>query len=286
MPELPEVETVVRGLARCLPGRRITSVTVLHRPSIAGSPGKPDCLCGRRVERVFRRGKFIRMELDGGLGVAVHLRMTGWLGLRACGNVPAPSHTRQAETPALPDAYVRLKLLLDGGRDELIFRDIRTFGRFWCGPAEAIEKLKALSRLGPEPLDIDARTFTRRLRARHGGLKALLLNQEFLAGVGNIYADESLHAAGLHPLKHASGVKPQRAEALHAAIQQVLAASIRAGGSSIENFVNASGERGWFQRELLVYGRAGEPCRRCGAPIKRIVVGQRGTWFCPRCQKR
>ena len=117
-------------------------------------------------------------------------------------------------------------------------------------------------------------------------MKALLLNQEFLAGIGNIYADEALFAARVHPLSLAAGVKKERAIALHAAIQTVLNAAIAAGGSSVENFLNTDGQPGWFQRELLAYGREGKPCSRCGSGIKRIVVGQRGTWFCPKCQRK
>lgn len=275
MPELPEVETVVRALAGNLIGRTISAVEVLHRPSISGSPSKPDCLRGRRIEHIFRRGKFIRMNLDGGLGMAVHLRMTGWLGVRPIG----------AKDPKF-DPYTRLRFQLDDGSECLIFQDIRTFGRVWCGETAKLERMKALAKLGPEPLAIDAETFAKRLRGKSGGLKALLLNQEFLAGVGNIYADESLFAARLHPLAKASRVKTAHAHKLHAAIQQILSAAIAAGGSSVENFRRPDGEKGWFQRELLIYGRGGEPCSSCRTPVKRIVVGQRGTWFCPSCQRR
>jgi len=291
MPELPEVETVVRALSKILPGRRITAVNVLHKPSVEGSPVKPAIVCGKKVLRVFRRGKFIRIELESNLAMAIHLRMTGWLGViskAAPALKPAATLARNYIAPQNEDAatHVRLRFQLDNGEDELVFRDIRTFGRVWCGPAEKIEALKALSKLGPEPLEILPGDFSDRLRSRRGRLKALLLNQEFLAGVGNIYADESLHAAGLHPLALSTAIKPERAHALLAAIQKILADSIRAGGSSIDDFLNPDGEPGWFQRELHVYGREGEPCRRCAAPIQRIVLGQRGTWFCAKCQKK
>jgi len=275
MPELPEVETVVRGLNTCLLGRVISKVEILHKPSIQGSPEKPACLSGHRIERIFRRGKFIRADLDSGLGLAIHLRMTGWLGVRAIGIVD-PKH----------EPYVRLKFFLDDGHEALIFEDIRTFGRVWCGAQAKIDRLKALAKLGPEPLSIGADDFAERLLSRGGRLKALLLNQEFLAGIGNIYADESLYGANLHPLAQASRIKPDTARALHASIQSILNAAIAAGGSSVDNFRNTDGESGWFQRELLVYGRHGEPCRHCHTPIRRIVVGQRGTWFCPKCQKK
>lgn len=273
MPELPEVETVVRGLARQLAGRRITGVHVRHAPCTAGTPEKLQHLCGLRVQRVFRRGKFIRMEMESGMSVAVHLRMTGWLGV-----LPA------AGLAGLP--HVRVWLELDGGGEALVFRDIRTFGRVWCGPARVLDGLPALSRLGPEPLEIPAADFVRRLRLRRGRLKAVLLDQKFVAGIGNIYADESLFAARLHPLRQAGRVSAQRAAALHGAIRKILAAAIRAGGTSISDFRRPDGTEGWFQRRLRVYGREGEPCVRCRAPIRRIVVGQRGTWYCPRCQVR
>jgi formamidopyrimidine-DNA glycosylase len=274
MPELPEVETVVRGLARHIVGRTITAVQVLHKPSVSGSPRKVQTLSGRKIERVFRRGKFIRIALDGGYGMAVHLRMTGWLGM-----VPAKNVKQRI------DAYTRVVVTLDKG-DAILFRDVRTFGRVWCGLEEELQRMKALSKLGPEPLEIDAEEFVTRLRARNVGLKSLLLNQEFLAGVGNIYADEALYACGLHPLMKSSKVKRDKARELHGAIQKVLRAAIKAGGSSVENFVNSDGDEGWFQRELLAYGRGGQECSRCGREMKRILVGQRSTCFCPNCQKR
>jgi len=285
MPELPEVETVVRALSKCLTGRRVSRAEVLHRPSIAGSPEPPQCLCGKRILRVFRRGKFIRMQLEGGYGMAIHLRMTGWLGVTDPQPV-IPKTLLNNGVTRIELAYLRVRFLLDDGPDCLSFTDIRTFGRVWCGKDETLERLKALSKLGPEPLEISAADFTSRLRSRRGRLKSVLLDQKFLAGVGNIYADESLHMAALHPLALSQRVKPDSAARLHAAIQRVLKKSIDAGGSSIDDFVHPDGESGWFQRELLVYGREGEPCGRCGTKIKRIVLGQRGTWFCPACQKR
>lgn len=275
MPELPEVETVVRGLKTTLVGRRIESVEVLHKPTVSESPAKLQCLLKQRIVDVTRRGKYIRVALEAELGMVVHLRMTGWLGV-------IPSRAPHE----LNDAYARVRFGLDGGNELLLFRDIRTFGRVWAGKSAVLDAMKSLAKLGPEPLDISADDFTARLRSRGGRLKALLLNQEFLAGIGNIYADEALFAAKLHPLSSASKVKPDRARELHAAIQAVLRSAIQAGGSSIENFRNAEGESGWFQRELLAYGREGEPCSRCRTAIKRIVMGQRGTWFCPMCQRK
>lgn len=274
MPELPEVETVVRMLAP-LKGRVIRTVTVLHKPSISGSPGKLNAMCGLRIERIWRRAKFIRVDLEGGHGLAIHLRMTGWLGVLAA-NAKDPKR----------DPYIRVRFSLDDGAEELVFSDIRTFGRVWCGTREALDALKSLAKLGPEPFDISTAEFAARLRSRKTRLKSLLLNQEFLAGVGNIYADESLFGAGLHPLTQASKVSGAKAERLLRSIQDVLNAAILAGGSSVENFKRPDGENGWFQRELRIYGRADEACVVCGTAVKRILVGQRGTCFCPKCQKK
>ncbi|MBI3828840.1 MAG: hypothetical protein HY291_04945 [Planctomycetes bacterium] len=328
MPELPEVESVVRALAPSLTGRSIKYVEVLNRSTVAGSPQKPDCLAGRRIERVLRRGKYIVFHFDGHYAMAVHLRMTGWLGVKSRERVAAENdkfvrmvfgldgeavplpprgggsgrggRTAQGHPPPQPspsrgegDANstgrgTQGKFSMPGAASQelLLFRDIRKFGRVWCGRREEIIGLKSINKLGPEPLVITADAFAKRLRAKRGRLKSLLLNQEFLAGLGNIYADEALFAARLHPLAHAHRVPPASAARLHAAIQRILGKAISAGGSSIDDYLHPDGTRGWFQRELKAYGREGEPCTRCKAPIKRLVVGQRGTWFCPKCQKK
>jgi formamidopyrimidine-DNA glycosylase len=274
MPELPEVQTVVTMLQPLI-GRTIQKALVLHKPTVSGSVEKLDGLRARKIERIHRRGKYIRFDLDGGKGLLIHLRMTGWLG----------EMSADEKRPKI-DPYIRVRMVLDDGAHHLVFSDIRTFGRVWYGAREKLDAHRSLSALGPEPLEISADEFTLRLKSHRSRVKSLLLNQTFLAGVGNIYADEALFAAGIHPLAEASRVSAARAAQLHAAIQAVLNASIAAGGSSVENFRRPDGESGWYQRELKIYGRAGTPCTRCGADVKRIVVGQRGTWFCGRCQRR
>lgn len=279
MPELPEVESVVRALAPTLTGRSIKAVRVLNRSTIAGSPQKPNVLEGRRVERILRRGKYIVVHFDEVYAMAVHLRMTGWLGVK-----------NQEQVAEEQDKFVRMIFELEDAPgykgDWLLFRDIRKFGRVWCGRREEIIAMKSFNKLGPEPLAITPEAFAERLRLHRGRLKSLLLNQEFLAGLGNIYADESLFEAGLHPLTQAQQVKPDSARRLHGAIQAILSKAISAGGSSIDDYLHPDGTPGWFQRELKAYGREGEPCTRCKAPIKRDVVGQRGTWYCAKCQKK
>ncbi len=262
MPELPEVETVVRTIAPHLTGRSIVSARFTSRFVTPGNRSALAArLAGRRVERVSRRGKFIILDLDQGT-LAVHLGMTGKLLVGGA----AGEHTHAVFT-------------LDDGL--ILYDDPRQFGKIeWsAGPA------KRAARLGPEPLEITLDEFRARLR-RKARIKPLLLNQAFLAGLGNIYVDESLFAAGIHPLASAAKIGDARAARLHQAIREILTEAIASGGSSISDYVDAEGRRGWFQVRHCVYGREGEACVRCGAPIKKIVVAQRGTHFCPKCQKR
>lgn len=253
------METVVRSLAPHLPGRRILSVNFTSR---FVTPGKRQTLArklaGRTIQGIQRRGKFIVMALDGGT-LTVHLGMTGKLLL----DVPMDTHTYGT-------------FVLDQG--VLLYHDPRQFGR--------IQWNADLERLGPEPLEIGLEQFVERLRGRKARVKALLLNQGFLAGLGNIYVDESLAIAGIHPLAIASRLSVGRAAALHQAMREVLTLAIEHGGSSISDYVDANGNRGWFQTLHRVYGREGEPCPACSAPIRKIIVAQRGTHYCPRCQRR
>lgn len=256
LPELPEVETVVRTLRPRIEGRRLLEVRLRTRKPWAAQAGRA---AGQMVHRVRRRAKYILFDLDEGL-LAIHLGMTGKL---LAGAEPGP--------------YTRAVLLLDGER--VVFDDVRQFGSLRWLPAEP-------AGLGPDALSAPPGVFLERLAGRKTRLKALLLNQRFLAGLGNIYADESLFRAGIHPLAAASRLSRRRALRLHAAIQDVLAEAVAAGGSSVSDYVDADGRRGWFQMRHRVYQRTGEPCVVCGTPIRRILVAQRGTHFCPRCQRR
>jgi formamidopyrimidine-DNA glycosylase len=262
MPELPEVETVVRSVAAHLAGRRILSTRFTSRFVTPGSRTKlAERLAGRRIESVQRRGKFILIALDRGT-LTVHLGMTGKLLVEG----ELDEHTHGVFT-------------LDDG--QLLYHDPRQFGRIEWSAGEP----PRVARLGPEPLEISFEDFRARLR-RKAKIKALLLNQSFLAGLGNIYADESLFAAGIHPLTSADKLTPARARKLYDAIRGILTHAIQMGGSSISDYVNGRGERGWFQMEHRAYGREGQPCANCGRPIRKILVAQRGTHFCPHCQKR
>ena len=262
MPELPEVETVVRSVAAHLTGRRIVSTRFTSRFVTPGNRAKlTRRLAGRRIESVTRRGKFILIALDQGT-LTVHLGMTGKLLLEG----EASEHTHGV-------------FHLDDGM--LLYHDPRQFGRI-----EFSEDVPPrVARLGPEPLEIGFDEFRQRLR-RKTRIKPLLLNQTFLAGMGNIYVDESLFAAGIHPLAIAGRLNAARAGKLYEAIRGILKHAIQLGGSSISDYVNGRGERGWFQMEHRVYGREGEPCANCGRPIRKILVAQRGTHYCPHCQKK
>ncbi|MFY9724110.1 MAG: bifunctional DNA-formamidopyrimidine glycosylase/DNA-(apurinic or apyrimidinic site) lyase [Bryobacteraceae bacterium] len=264
MPELPEVETVVRSIAP-LVGRRIVSVEFRGARILRG--GDPERmaarLAGRRIGAIRRYGKFILVSLSGGGYLLLHLGMTGRLLL---GGEPA-KHTHAIFT-------------LDRG--VLQFDDSRQFGAI-----EVHEDFPArMARLGPEPLEIAPEDFARDLRRRHTRVKALLLNQAFVRGVGNIYADEALFRAGIHPLAKTARLRRDRAIRLHQALAEVLSEAIAAGGSSISDYVDAEGRRGFFQVNHRVYQRTGEPCVNCGTPIRRVLVAQRSSHFCPRCQRR
>ncbi|HUO32858.1 MAG TPA: bifunctional DNA-formamidopyrimidine glycosylase/DNA-(apurinic or apyrimidinic site) lyase [Bryobacteraceae bacterium] len=263
MPELPEVETVARSIAR-LVGRRIVSAEFTCLRILRGDPDKMSAaLAGRRIRTIERRGKFIVIQLDGGWSFVVHLGMTGKLLL---GGTPG-KHTH---------AVVNLD------RGVLRYEDQRQFGKL-----EVSRGLPArVEKLGPEPLEISLPEFAARLKRRKARIKSVLLDQHFVRGVGNIYADEALFRAGIHPLAIAARLKPERVKRLHAAIVEVLTQAIAKGGSSISDYVDAEGRSGFFQFEHRVYQRTGEPCLTCGAPIRRTLVAQRGTHYCPKCQRR
>ncbi len=262
MPELPEVETVVRSVAPHLVGRTILGASFTSR---FVTPGDRDALAahlaGAVIHGVERRGKFIVIELDGGT-LAIHLGMTGKL---------LVDGTRG------PHAHGIFEL----DRGTLIYDDPRQFGRI-----EFSEHLpERIARLGPEPLSIGVEDFVRAFRSRRSLAKPLLLNQRFLRGLGNIYADEALFQARIHPRANSSRVSHARAAALHQAIREILTLAIEHRGSSISDYVDAQGERGGFQLLHRVYGREGEPCPNCGRPIRKILVAQRGTHYCPACQR-
>ena len=271
MPELPEVETVVRGLRRPLVGRVFTGATVRWPRAIAHPNAQefPRQVAGRRIVAVGRRGKYIVLTLNRGR-LLIHLKMSGRLRV-----VPAGEPL---------DAHTHTILDLDDGR-QLRFHDVRKFGRVYLVDDET----QVTGHLGPEPLadDFTLERFRARLARRSGRLKSLLLNQQFLAGLGNIYADESLFAARLHPLRRADTLSLTEQQNLYDAIRSTLTAAVAEHGTTLDDggYTDAQGRAGRYQRRLAVYGRRGQPCFLCGTPIERTIVGGRSTHFCPRCQR-
>lgn len=265
MPELPEVETIARKLKPDLVGRTIQSADLRWRRTLAHpSPGKfHQEIQGQKIMDVGRRAKYLTIQLSGS-SLLVHLRMSGDLSLR--------------DGKLQPEKHDRLVLKLSGNK-ALAFNDTRKFGRVWL--TENPEELFA--GLGPEPLDakFTPKWLHTALHGKHRQLKPLLLDQSFLAGLGNIYTDEALNIAKLHPLAASDTVTVKQAERLHDSIRKVLREGIRRNGASID-WVYRGGE---FQNYFRVYDREGRPCKNCGTSIKRIVVGQRGTHYCPKCQR-
>ncbi len=271
MPELPEVETIVRGLRDRILQLEFSGLEICLEKCLRGPRGTlREWIQGKKIRGVERRGKHIILSLDAGAALYIHLGMTGRLRI-----VPR-------ESPR--EKHTHLVFSFRNHPHQLRYEDSRRFGRvFW--EKEGQGGRTTLSRLGPEPLEISPLEFVRRVRSRRREIKPLLLDQHFLAGVGNIYADESLHRAGIHPRRKSDSLSRKVLSRLHRAVQEVLSEAIRARGTSVRSYVDSAGAAGAFQHGLRVYGREGEPCRACGRAIVREKVGGRGSFFCPRCQR-
>lgn len=274
MPELPEVETVTRTLRELVKGKTIHEVQV-HLPRIIQRPAEIEQFCaalaGHTIIDVLRRGKFIRIVLDG-LVLVSHLRMEGRYGV-----------FRQDE-PVEKHTHVIFSFT-DG--TQLRYKDVRQFGTMHLfKEGEELNELP-LKKLGVEPLSeqFTAELLRSKLQKRSSKIKPLLLNQELIVGIGNIYVDEALHVAKIHPERTPDSLSKQEWSKLHQAIVDTLTSAVEAGGSSIKSYVNGQGEMGMFQQQLLAYGRENQPCSSCGTMITKFVVGGRGTHICPRCQK-
>ncbi|WP_053377237.1 DNA-formamidopyrimidine glycosylase [Paenibacillus sp. FJAT-27812] len=274
MPELPEVETVRRTLIELVAGKRIQSVTV-RLPRIIQRPAEPeqfaDALAGHTIETVERRGKFLRIILDG-LVLVSHLRMEGRYGVFPSGE-PIELHTH-------------VIFHFDDGTD-LRYKDVRQFGTMHLFQAGSELELPPLNKLGIEPLEpsFTLEALRGKLEKRATKIKPLLLNQEHIVGLGNIYVDEALFQARIHPERTPNTLKPAEWKRLYEAIRSTLAHAVEAGGSSIKSYVNGQGEMGMFQHQLLVYGKKDEPCPTCARPIEKFTVGGRGTHICSKCQQ-
>jgi formamidopyrimidine-DNA glycosylase len=281
MPELPEVETVARGLRRTILGRRILSVRLGKTDFIDDPVALEQHLPGRQIEAVERYGKFMLLRLSPVTGVRiatvngdaapaallVHLGMTGHI---------APNPAAQS-----CEEHTHACFLLDDNR-ELRYTDARRFGRLaYLSAGPLAEELRAF---GADPLEVGVEEFVKQTRSRRARIKALLLDQSFLRGVGNIYADESLWRAKIHPARLGASLKKEQAAALHRVLREILEKAIVLRGSSISDFLGADGQPGEYQRHHRAYGREGQGCYRCGALIRRAIVAGRSSYFCPKCQ--
>jgi formamidopyrimidine-DNA glycosylase len=274
MPELPEVETIRRQLAPVVEGRELTGLEISDpRWCLPLAPAEfRDAVEGRRVERLSRRGKYLVWELEEDVFLFLHLRMTGTV------LIDPP--------PATP--YGRVRFVLDGGAQELRFCDPRRFGTGELAVGTAARDAFFAARLGIEPLgdELTGEALRRLVRDRRAPVKAFLLDQRRIAGVGNIYADEALFRARIHPLRPAGSLSRSQCDALAEAVRAVLSAGLDAGGATIDDFRHADGVHGAFQDEFLVHRRRGEPCPECGTAVVKFVAAGRGTYACERCQPR
>lgn len=276
MPELPEVETQVRQLNKNLKGLFFTNIQTdenkFFHPSRSDFEKK---LLKKKIIEVKRRGKFLLFYLEKKTVCAVHFRMTGHFLIE------------KKENQFAEEKCVRVVFGLNNGW-KLLYQDIRKFGRFWIGTEKEILELSGITRLGIEPLS-DKFTFEwfgENIKKKKGALKPLLLNQNFIAGIGNIYADEALFRSGLHPLRKAEKLTLNQKKKLYEAIKHVLRQGVKRKGTTIGEYVDTEGKGGRNQEILHAYGRRDKPCLICGNKMERIIVAQRGTVFCPHCQKR
>lgn len=272
MPELPEVETIRRTLADKVSGRVIKQVDILlprliKWPSAAGFQA---LVTGKKIISMARRGKYLLFNLDAELVMVIHLRMTGRL---------------YYVTDKEYDKFTRIIFMLDNGA-ALLYADTRTLGTLYVMPREELWRISGLSGMGPEPLSAEFTLdyFQNMLKQRHGKIKAVLLNQKLVGGLGNIYVDESLAVAGIDPERTAADLADNEVEKLYHAINKVIEGGIIHGGTTFRDYRDGTGQSGTNQLYLQVYGRKGQPCPKCGTPIARKEVAGRGTHYCPHCQ--
>lgn len=270
MPELPEVETTRRGLAPLVEGRRVAAVTIRQRQLRWRIPGAVDDIAGQTITALERRGKWLVWRLESG-SLLWHLGMSGSF--------------RGWQRPPEPGPHDHVDLQIEGGY-LIRFTDPRRFGALLWGGDEPYAHAR-LANLGPEPLGdtFDGHWLWQRSRGRRSPIKAFIMDAKTVVGVGNIYASEALFTAGIHPRRPARRISRERHDVLGAAIRQILADAIELGGTSLRDFTVGDGTPGYFGQSLKVYGREGQPCPGCGEPIRREIIGQRSTFFCPRCQR-
>ncbi len=288
MPELPEVETVRIGLGRLLPGRVIVRVDFDNPKSFPNAPADVEqFVVGTKVVQVARRAKVLLIELSSKYSLVIHLKMTGQLVFRG-EQVFGAGHPNDSLVGKLPDKSTHVTIFFEDG-STLFFNDQRKFGWVRVFPTAEVPNIDFFKKVGPEPLsqDFTAAVFIERLaRRKNSVVKAALLDQTVLAGVGNIYADESLWAAKIHPATRVKDVPTTRLKTLHKELITILQLAIEKGGSTDKNYVDAEGKKGSYISFAKVFRREGKPCMRCGTTIEKIRVAGRGTHVCPICQKR
>ena len=273
MPELPEVETIARTLAPAVRGRVIEDIELIFRPLLrTGRKKVLEALRGCRALDVRRRGKMLIIEFEGGRALVFHLKMTGQF-----------LFARKGEAR---DKHTRLVMRFEDGKNELRFRDVRKFGFLLCIEGAPEASCVELSCLGPEPLEVGPEELAAILKPRKGRIKSLLLDQTKIAGIGNIYADEMLFDARIHPETPASSLGKQAVERLFESMRKILTLAIAEKGSTLQDYRDAEGKAGNFQFFHKVYDRKGEPCVACGAPVRMIRIGGRSSHFCPKCQRK
>jgi formamidopyrimidine-DNA glycosylase len=269
LPELPEVETIVRDLRDLIVGRKIIGANLLRKSVWRKNAPKPAMLVNSAIDSIERKGKNILIHLSNGRTLIVHLKMTGRLTF---------------EIPTEPiKKHTHLVIDLDGAH--LRFNDVRRFGYLDLVETAKLSDLEYLAILGRDALEISEDDFVKLIRSRGRVIKSMLLDQTIISGLGNIYSDESLFLAKIYPKKVSSKLSKAKVKKLYAAIRQILLMALKNRGSSIDNYVDARGEKGSHQNYFSVYGREGEPCLVCGHPIKRIIIGSRSCHYCPHCQK-
>lgn len=287
MPELPEVETVRIGLAELLPGRQIKSIEFDWPKSFPNSKNDTEkFLIGSKIVQVRRRGKALIIDLSSGYSLAIHLKMTGQMVFRSESAVFGAGHPSDSLAGKLPDRSTRVTFGFDDAR--LFFNDQRKFGWVRLVPTVEIDNIDFFKKLGPEPLasDFTAKDFSARIRKRpNSKIKPLLMDQTVIAGVGNIYADEALWGAKIHPEKRASDISEAKLNKLYEELIYVLRLAIEKGGSTDKNYVDANGKKGSYLEFARVFRRENLPCPRCGTTIIKTRVGGRGTHLCPKCQR-
>lgn len=280
MPELPEVETIKRGLQAYLVGHRIDAIDIRLSKMLTG---EKDRILGAMITAVRRLGKGLVIDLDNAFSIAIHIKMTGQLIYKGS-KVPTGIEVSKEKVGRLPSSHTHLVVALDQGA-KLYYNDFRQFGWIKILPTEAVADVPFFKALGPEPLkDLDLATFTKIVQRSKGPIKPLLMDQKRIAGIGNIYANDGLFRAKIDPRRKASSLTGDEIQRLISAIEEVLKKGLEAGGSSEWSYVNALGQTGGYQKLFLVYGQAGKPCIDCGTPIEKIQFGGRGTFFCPHCQ--